>query len=62
MTPLLQPNQGVPAMLPHPIEASPEIELMELDIPEDILYLLDIPEEVMSDFDTWAQDVLSYQL
>ena len=61
----MQPNQGVPAMLPqlpYPIEASPEIELMELDISEDILDLLDIPEEVMSDFDTWAQDVLSYQL
>ena len=34
---------------------------MELDIQEDIPDLLDVPEEVISDFDVWAQDVLSYQ-
>ena len=41
---------------------SPDYELMELDIPEDILDLLDVTGEVMSDFDDWAQDVLSYQV
>ena len=34
---------------------------MELDILDDIPDLLDVPKEVMSEFDTWAQDVLSYQ-
>ena len=38
-----------------------ESELMALDIPEDILDLFDVPEQMMSDFDAWAQDVLSYQ-
>ena len=38
-----------------------DYKMMELDILEDTLDLLDVPEEVMSDFDTWAQDVLSYQ-
>ena len=35
---------------------------MELNIPKDIPDLLDVPEEVMSDFDIWAQDLLSYQI
>ena len=33
---------------------------MELDIPEDIPDLIDVPEDVMSDFDAWAHDMLSY--
>ena len=62
-TPTPQPDQGVPATPPQPeqIEMPPNYELMELDIPEDILDLLDVPEEVMSNIDTWAQDVLNYQ-
>ena len=64
VTPPLQPNQGVPAtptQQPDEAEVPPEFELMELDIPEDIPDLLDVPAEVMSDFDSWVQDVLSYQ-
>ena len=60
----LKPDQGVPATLPQQpeqVEVPLEFELMELHIPEDIPDLLDIPEEVMSNFDAWAQDVLSYQ-
>ena len=34
---------------------------MELDIPGDMPELLDVPKEVMSDFDAWAHDALSYQ-
>ena len=62
-TPPLQPNQGVlatpPLLLEH-IEMSLDHELMELYIPEDIPDLLDVSEEVISDFDTWAQNVLHY--
>ena len=64
VTPPPQPNQGVPATLPQQpdqVEVSPQFELMELDIPEDIPDLLDVPKEVMSDFDAWALGVLSYQ-
>ena len=39
----------------------PDYELMECDIPEGIPQLLDVSEEVMSNFDAWAQHVLSYQ-
>ena len=52
--PTLQPDQGVQAMLPQQpdqVEVSPESELMELDILEDIPDLLDVPGEVISDFD-----------
>ena len=62
--PSLQPDQGIPTMPPeehYQVEVSPEFELMELDIPEDIPDLLDVPHEVMSDFDACAHDVLSYQ-
>ena len=38
----------------------PDIELMELDILEDIPVLLGVPQEVMSNFDVWVHDVLSY--
>ena len=64
MTQPLQPNQGVPAMLPQQpdqVEVSLEFELMELDILEDIPDLFDIPAQVMYNFDAWAQDVLSYK-
>ena len=63
-TPTLQPNQGVLAMPPQQpdqVEVLPEFDMMDLDIPEDIPDLLDIPEEIISDFDAWAQDELSYQ-
>ena len=57
-----QPHQGVPASPPqHQVDVPLELELMELDIPDDILDLLDMPKEVMSDFDAWAKDVVSYQ-
>ena len=62
--PPLQPDQGIPAMLPQQpdqVEVLLEFELMEPDIPEDIPDLLDVPQEVMSEFDAWAHDVLSYQ-
>ena len=51
----------MPPQQPDQIAVLPEFEPMELDIPEDVPDLLDVPEDVMSDFDAWAQDVLSYQ-
>ena len=36
---------------PNEVGVSPEFELMELDVQEDIPDLLDVPEQVMSDFD-----------
>ena len=65
LTPPLQPDHGFPAMplqQPDQVEMSPEIELMEQDIPEDIPDLLDVLKEVMSDFDAWAHNILSYQI
>ena len=59
-----QPNQGVPVTpspQPDQVEMLPDYELMELDILEDIPDLVYIPEKMMSEFDDWAQDVLSYQ-
>ena len=62
VTPPVQPHQGVPASPPqHQVEVPQELVLMELDILDDIPDLLAMPKEVMSDFDAWAQDVLSYQ-
>ena len=61
---LSQPNPHSPNKEPQQsdqVEVPPEVQLMELDIPEDISDLLDVPQEVMSDFDAWANDVLSYQ-
>ena len=64
VTQLLQLDQGIPAMSPQQpdqVEVPLHLKLMELDTTEDVPNLLDVPEEVMSDFDVWAQDVLSYQ-
>ena len=64
VTPSLQPNKGVPAtppQQPDQVKVPQEFELMEPDIPENIPYLLDVPQEVMSYFDAWDHDVLSYQ-
>ena len=50
---LPQPNQGVPAtppLQPDQIEIPPNYELIELDIPEDIV-----------SFNARTQDVLNYQ-
>ena len=61
-TPPPQPHHGVPASPPqHQVEVPQELELIELDIPDDILDVLDVPKEVMLDFDTWAQDLPSHQ-
>ena len=52
--PYPQLNQGVPDTMPQQpdrVEVSPEFELMELDIQEDIPDLLDVPQEVVSNFD-----------
>ena len=50
-----------PTPQPDQAEMPTGNELIELDIPEDIPYLLDVPDDVvMSDFDSWAQDVLNY--
>ena len=62
-TPSQQPDQGVPVTpspQPDQVEMPPDYELMDLNIPEDIPDLLHIPEEVMSEFDVWTQDMLSY--
>ena len=62
-TPHLKANQELPVTpppQPNQVEMLPEYKLMELDILEDIPDLLDVPEEVMSDFDAWAQHILSY--
>ena len=60
ITPPCSPIKEYQSLHPHQpdqVEMLPDYELMELDIPD----LLDIPKKVMSDFDVWAQDILSYQ-
>ena len=63
-TPSLQPDQWIPVtplQQPNQVEVPWELELMELDIPDDIPDLIDIPKDIVSDFEAWAYDVLSYQ-
>ena len=43
------------------MEGPQELELMELDVPDDISDLIDMPEDIVSDFEAWAHDVLSYE-
>ena len=70
-TPPLQPNQRVPGAptaqsksasnpTPQPDKVEMPPDLMEHDIPEDILHFLDVPEEVISDFEAWGPGVLDY--
>ena len=62
--PLPQPNQGLPDTPPqqsNQVEVPPELELMELDVPDDIPDLIDVPKDIVLDFEAWAHDVLSYQ-
>ena len=62
-TPPLQLNQELPVTpppQPDQMEVPPDYELMDLDMPEDIQDLSDVPEDMMSNFDAWVQDVLSY--
>ena len=71
-TPPLQPNQvDMPATTPHqpnqvemlaipPLQSGQVDELIELEIPEDILDFIDIPEKGLSDFDVWAHSMLDY--
>ena len=51
----------MPPQQPDQVEVPPEFELMELGISEDLPDLFDVPQEVMSDFDAWTHDILSYQ-
>ena len=65
-TPSPQLSQELPVTLhpqPNQVQMPQHYELMdlELDIPKDILDLLDVPQDVMSNFNTWVQDVLTYQ-
>ena len=60
-----QPNQGLPDTLPkqlNQVEMAPKLELMELDILHDTPDLIDIPKDIVSDFEAWVHDVLSYHL
>ena len=65
-TPSLQPDQvempATPPPQPEQVEMSPQYELMESDIPEDMPDITDIQEEVLSDFDAWVHSVLDYEL
>ena len=59
-TPPQQSHQGVPVSSPQQqVEVPQELELVELDIPDNIPDFLYVPKEIMSDFDAWVQDVLS---
>ena len=63
-TPSIQPDQGLPdtpPQQPNQVEVPPQLELMELDVPDDIPDFVDVPEDLVLDFETWAHDVLSYQ-
>ena len=60
-----QLNQELPVTPPpqsDQVEMPSDYKLMDIDIPEDIPDLLDVLQDLMSDFNTWGQDVLSYKL
>ena len=57
-------DQGLadtPSQQPNQVEGTPELELMELDVLDDIPDLIDVPKDIVSDFEAWPHDVLTYQ-
>ena len=52
---------ATPPPQPNQVQMSPELEQMDIDIPEHLPDLLDVPEELLSDFDSLAHSVLDYQ-
>ena len=59
-----QPDQGLPdtpSQQPNQVEEPTELELMELDVPDDIPDFIDVSEDIVFEFEAWANDVLSFQ-